>query len=565
MARTRLFDLIRLSYRLQRSARLAGEPLLEHTERLREAYLSRRAMLRISAASSLAFAAPALAAGCGSDDPEAPVAIVGAGLAGMVCAHRLQQAGVSVEVFEAWNRTGGRTFTARGLLEGGQLCELGGELIDSNHEVMQGLAMELGLGLDDLFEAEFADTWHFEGRLVPMREIVTAFEPVAAAIAAQLEATFEVDAMGRPTPAAVAAFMRLDNTSLRAWLEDPANGASPLMRRILDVAYTGEFGRETDEQSVLNMLHLIDYETPDPFRIFGDSDERYHVHEGSSAICEALTRRYEPRIHIEHKLVAIREGAGGKLRLVFDRGGSVIEREYEQVLITIPFTTLRDVEIDVALGSEKSRLIAELQYGQNAKLMIQTSSKPWRTAMASGAGFTDNGAQTFWDSARGQGGAQGILTHFAGGNGGLLLGRGTPESQAERIAPLMDQVFPGFSAARNGRVLRMHWPSQEHFRGSYACYRPGQWSIAGFEGTTEADGRLFFAGEHCSLEFQGYMEGAAETGQTAAYNILRARGLEGRAKMLVEAGLVSSRRHSSLSARSRVLRAARAAREARGL
>ncbi|GAB4209814.1 MAG: hypothetical protein OHK0013_29690 [Sandaracinaceae bacterium] len=564
MSRTRLFDLLRRTYRLQRSARLAGEPIGEHTERLREAYLSRRAMLRASAAGGLALSVPVVGPGCGAEEPQAPVAIVGAGLAGMVCAHRLQQMGVSVEIFEAWNRTGGRTFTARGMLDGGQICELGGELIDTGHEVMQGLAMELGLELDDLFEPDFADTWFFEGRAVPTSEIVTAFEPVAAAIGMQLEATFDVDGMGQPTPAAVAAFMRLDNAPLRAWLEDPANGASPLMRRILDVAYTGEYGRETDEQSALNMMYLIDYETPDPFRIFGDSDERFHVHEGSGAICEALTSMYEPRVRLEHKLVAIREGAGGKLRLVFDRGGSMLERDYEQVLVTIPFTTLRDVEIDVALGPEKAQLIAELGYGQNAKLMIQTSSKPWRSAMASGAGFTDNGAQTFWDSARGQDGTQGILTHFAGGDGGVMLGAGTPESQADRIAPLMDAVFPGFAAARNGRVLRMHWPSQEHFRGSYACYAPGQWAIGGFEGATEADGRLYFAGEHCSLEFQGYMEGAAETGQRAADDILRARGLAGRAMMLVEAGLVSSRRGRVGSARSRVLGVARAARLARG-
>jgi monoamine oxidase len=564
MARTRLFDLLRRTARLRRSAALHGEPLAEHTERMREAWLSRRAMLRASAAGGLALSVPVLGPGCGGDQVGAPVAIVGAGLAGMVCAHRLQQMGVSVEIFEAWNRTGGRTFTARGMLEGDQICELGGELIDTGHEVMQGLAMELGLDLDDLLEADFEDTWHFGGRAVPLSEIVTAFEPVAAAITSQLEATFDVDAMGMPTPAAVEAFMRLDNATLRGWLEDPGNGAGPLIRSILDVAYTGEYGREADEQSALNMMYLIDYEVPDPFRIFGDSDERFHLRQGSSSICEALTTMYEPRIRLEHRLVAIREGSAGKLRLVFQSGATTVEREYEQVLCTVPFTTLRDVEIDVELGPEKTQLVAELPYGQNAKLMMQTSTKPWRAGMASGAGFTDNGAQTFWDSARGQAGAQGIMTHFAGGDGGVMLGTGTPEMQADRVAPLLDMVFPGFAAARNGRVLRMHWPSQENFRGSYACYAPGQWAIGGFEGETEAGGRLFFAGEHCSLEFQGYMEGAAETGQRAADDILRARGLAGRAMMLVEAGLVSSRRGRATSARARVLGVARAARALAG-
>ncbi len=523
-------------------------------------------MLQASAASGVAVALPSTLAGCDSSMmmAGAPVAVVGAGLAGLVCTHRLAQMGLRADVFDAWNRTGGRTYTARGMLEGGQICELGAELIDSDHMVMQGLAMELGLTLDDLFEPGFEDTFFVGGRAVAASEIATAFAPVADAIAMQLEATFELDAMMEPTPAAAAAFMRLDETSLRAWLEDARNGADATIRALLDVAYTGEYGRETDEQSVLNMMYLIDYETPDPFRIFGDSDERYHIHTGSSAIAEALTEMYESQIQLEHRLVAIREGAAGKVRLVFDRGGTPLEREYEQVLIAIPFTTLRDVTVEIELSPAKQTLIDELPYGQNTKLMMQTSSKPWRTAMRNGAGFTDNGGQTFWDSARGQDGALGIITHFAGGDGGIAAGMGTPESQADRVAPLIDAALPGFDAARNGRVLRMDWPNQPNFRGSYACYAPGQWSIAGEEGTTEAEGRLFFAGEHTSIDFQGYMEGAAESGQRAADDILRQRGLAGRADMLLEAGLVRPRRSAVPTARERILRVARAVRGSRG-
>jgi monoamine oxidase len=560
MARTRLFDLLRRTYRLHRSAARAGEPFQEHSERALALYLSRREVMRASAALGAASAMPTLA-GCGDGTVSAPVAVVGAGLAGLVCTHRLAQAGLAVDVFEAWNRTGGRTFTARGMLDGGQICELGGELIDSDHSVMQGLAMELGLTLDDLIESGFEDTYHLAGRAVPANDVATSFAPVAEQIAMQLEATFERDAMMQPTPAAVAAFMRLDTMSLRAWLDAPSNMADDTIRSLLAVAYTGEYGREVDEQSVLNMMYLIDYEVPDPFRIFGDSDERFHIHEGTSAIAEAITDLYEAQIRLEHRLVAIREGAGGKVRLVFDHGGTSVEREYEQVLITVPFSTLRDVAIDLTLSPEKRTLIDELAYGQNAKLMMQTTSRPWRDRMASGSGFTDNGGQTFWDSARGQDGAQGIITHFVGGDAGVAVGSGTPESQADRVAPLIDAVFPGFASARNGRVLRMHWPSQENFRGSYACYAPGQWSIAGNEGTTEAADRLYFAGEHTSTDFQGYLEGAAETGQTAADALLRARGLSARADMLVRAGLVSPPRRASV--RQRLLRVAAAARRAR--
>ncbi|MBZ0116254.1 MAG: FAD-dependent oxidoreductase, partial [Sandaracinaceae bacterium] len=195
------------------------------------------------------------------------------------------------------------------------------------------------------------------------------------------------------------------------------------------------------------------------------------------------------------------------------------------VVLTLPFTMLRMVDVEAGLfADDKAQIVSELGYGQNSKLMMQLTSKPWRTtSMAGGAGFTDNGAQTFWETSRGQSGELGILTHFAGGDGGLALGAGTPDSQATRILPLLDAVFPGTQAAFNGRALRMHWPQAPFHGGSYACYRPGQWEFFGVEG--RAEGNIHFAGEHTSEDYQGYMEGAAESGARAAREILAALGI----------------------------------------
>ena len=63
--------------------------------------------------------------------------------------------------------------------------------------------------------------------------------------------------------------------------------------------------------------------------------------------------------------------------------------------------------------------------------------------------------------------------------------------------------------------MRAYWPSNPFVRASYASYRPGQWTgIRGAEGLTV--GNLFFAGEHTSLDWQGYMNGGAESGRNAA-------------------------------------------------
>ena len=57
------------------------------------------------------------------------------------------------------------------------------------------------------------------------------------------------------------------------------------------------------------------------------------------------------------------------------------------------------------------------------------------------------------------------------------------------------------------------------FKAAYACYRPGQWTtIGGSEG--ESVGNLHFAGEHTSVDFQGYMNGGAQSGADAAAAVL---------------------------------------------
>jgi monoamine oxidase len=123
-----------------------------------------------------------------------------------------------------------------------------------------------------------------------------------------------------------------------------------------------------------------------------------------------------------------------------------------------------------------------------------------------------------------QPGASGILTNFTGGRHGLELGEGSAAEQAARLTQQLEYIFPGAAAARRGmREVRFHWPSHPWTKGSYASYRTGQWtSIAGAEG--EPVGRLYFAGEHCSRAAQGFMEGACETGERAAQEILAGLG-----------------------------------------
>ncbi|MBP6838805.1 MAG: FAD-dependent oxidoreductase [Kofleriaceae bacterium] len=450
-------------------------------------------------------------------DQQPVIAIVGGGMAGLLCAYRLKQAGLWATVYEASDRVGGRMYSLRGHFADGMVCELGGELIDTEHTHMHALAREFDLVLDDLAADTAglaADTFHFGGRVLGATELATAMRPVAARMAAAVSA-----ADGSPGE-----FARLDALSIAAWLEREAQLApDALIRRVIEVAYTAEFGAEVDQQSSLNLLTMIDYQQLEPLRMYGDSDERYHTHAGNDALVGALAERLTDRIALGHVLTALTPArAGHGFQLGFEASGDDVAIPADHVVLALPFTRLRQLDLAaLALPPRKQLAISELGYGSNSKLMLQFAARPWRTTgRAAGNIFTDVGQlQSTIETSRGQAGAHGLLTNFVGGQRGLASGDGSAEDQARRVVPWIDAVYPGAAAAYvAGRAVRQHWPSHPFTLGSYSCYRPGQAGLAGVEGARV--GRLHFCGEHTSVEFQGYMEGAAETGTRVAAEIL---------------------------------------------
>lgn len=534
MARTPLFGILQRSLRLANRSIATGVPLDELLERARsDRTVSRRQFV---AGASVTAAAGALAACSPSgligrtapatrirEPDDADVLIVGAGIAGLTAAWRLRQAGVAFRLFEAQNRTGGRMWSLRNFFPDGQVCELGGELIDTPHSHIRRLATELGIELDDLATDDpslRSETFYFDGRIISEREVAEAFLPIAERIIADLA---PLGADLDPTYDSPQGAGALDNMSIAEWLDGV--GASGWIRTLLDVGYTTEYGLELDRQSALNLLLMIGTD-PGSFEIFGESDERFHVHDGNDRIVSDLARRVHDAIETATVLEAITQRSDGRYDLAFRRDGSSVVATGTHVLLAMPFTMLRQVRMDVVLPPAKRRAIAELGYGTNAKLMVGFSSRPWRQpGGANGSVLTSLPFQLVWETSRLQDGASGILTNFSGGAHGVAVGQGTEAEQAARLVADLERIFPGVKDAHVGmKAVRFHWPSFQWTRGSYASYHPGQWtSLRGAE--QETVDQLFFAGEHCSLEAQGFMEGGCETGEAAATAILASLGV----------------------------------------
>lgn len=523
MARTPLAHLLRRAAALAAQSRSSGEPLDERVERARAARVdaARRRFLLTSAGASVALLTGCARAPRRADRSDDEVVVVGAGIAGLACAYRLQQAGVRARVYEAQARVGGRMFSLRDHFADGQVCELGGELIDSSHTRIRALAAELCLKLDDLGTdplADSGDLWFCDGRAYTESELVEAFAPLIEALERDRARLPKTEITWRTTGAAQA----LDRESITQWLD--RHGASGWLRRLVEVAYTTEMGLECDEQSALNFVTLIGTDRK-RFEVFGDSDERFHVRGGNDQIVRRLGDALSAQIETGCALEALTQQADGRYRLSFARGAAAFEVAAREVVLAIPFTTLRRVRLDLDLPDGKRRAIERLRYGTNAKLMIGFDERLWRTRHGrNGSVYCDLPLQTTWETSRLQAGGAGILTNFVGGRHGVEIGQGSAKEQADLAVRQLEAVFPGLAAARGGaREVRFHWPSQPWTQGSYACFAPGHWTtLRGAIG--DSVGHLHFAGEHCAFDNQGFMEGGCETGEAAAARILGRRG-----------------------------------------
>src|SRR5215210_356466 len=285
--------------------------------RVQDIALSRRQLLAAAGASAVSLAAWTPRVGAATSDR---IVIVGAGLAGLTCAHRLKQAGMSAELHEGSDRLGGRCWSIRGAFAPGLVAEHGGELIDTGHIEIRQLAKELGFTLDNLLQAETNGTeplYYFDGRPYTYAEASADYNAVYQKVHK------DVSAASYPTTYAISTprGRELDAMTITEWIDESVpGGTASRFGQLLDVAYNIEFGAECDQQSALNLLYLLGYSGQGKLRLFGPSNEKFHVRGGNDQLVQAMAAKLAGQITRGSELVAIRLSAGGRYALTFQQG-----------------------------------------------------------------------------------------------------------------------------------------------------------------------------------------------------------------------------------------------------
>ncbi|HYR48672.1 MAG TPA: NAD(P)/FAD-dependent oxidoreductase, partial [Candidatus Eisenbacteria bacterium] len=531
MARTPLLSRFRELIADFHEAERSGRTVEAVQEERRQMRLTRRDFLKVTGATvgAAAFAGPmaALASTPRRSVPQqGRIAIIGGGIAGLNAALTLQDAGISSTVYEASDRVGGRMHSDTTSWLNGQTSEHCGELIDSGHKTILGLANRFNLARVDLLAAEplhSTDTDYFFGKYYTQAQANADFNPVWNNVKKDLNAASYPTLYNQFTQAG----RDLDHLSLYDWIESRVPGGhASNMGQLLDVAYNIEYGNVTTQQSSLNLVYLLGFSpVPGNFSIFGASDERYHLVGGNERLPQAVAGALATPVQLNTALTGIVRNSDGTYSLTLKSGRVTTTQVVDRVIMAIPFSVLRTILTSAAayraagFDGLKQTAITELGYGKNAKLQLQFDTRYWNTSgpwgIGNGASYSDTGYQNTWDGTRAQDGTTGILVDYTGGGVPLASFSGDPSNPkvvagfAKTFLSQLEPVFPGITSRWNGRAT-LDVPLNDPFlRGSYSYWKVGQYTLfSGYEKARQPDplsGKCHFAGEHCSQDFQGFM------------------------------------------------------------
>lgn len=455
-----------------------------------------------------------------SENQKPKIVVIGAGLAGLTAAYRLQQKGLDVHVYEARHRVGGRVFTA---VTSGSNVELGGQGISDGGEAenISLLIEEMGLELEEN-EVRLHHSYFNGEELIDVEQLLKEkkFDPVKLhaqlnALAARAVNLYEVllgvidekDPLFKSIAVRIASYEGL-----------PLERLSPHYVETLYQMLIGGVSTVYQKLEEECILHLVT------------------IKGGNALLPEKMAHLLKNRIHLGEVLSSISKSPEEQFSLRFRDGKSTTA---DILVLAIPCSVYKDIVFEEGiLAQEKLRAIQGVQYGSNAKILVPFSEIPKQWT-----GLACDRAVAFFAGNRK------VLTLYYSGTAGLFSEETILKTYCQ-MRPMLEMGFredcpplktPSYAkdvsfCAYEGPV-GYSWLNDPYARGSYSCIAAGQESLltAFHEELGErvktlfapVGHKLYFAGEHASIlmEVGGTMEAACESGERAARMILNALSL----------------------------------------
>jgi monoamine oxidase len=268
-----------------------------------------------------------------------------------------------------------------------------------------------------------------------------------------------------------------------------------------------------DQMSALSLIRSLHSasgfdEEADEGRIFGGNDQ----------VPKALARYLGDDVLYNRPVKQIRHDSDG-VEITFDEDGKQQTMRGARLVIAMPFSVLRKLDIQPAFSASKMSSIESVSYGTVMKLAMQYQRRFWdETGSIGQRVLTDTPLRRIYHHSIDQPGPSGILLSFTAGEDADKLGQLSPEERLTTARQVVDDLWTGADQHWLGGFTKF-WNEDPYTQGSYSYTGLGQ---AGYVDRARVpEGLVHFAGEHTS-KHRATMNGAIESGQRVAREILEA-------------------------------------------
>ena len=444
------------------------------------------------------------------------VVVVGAGLAGLVAAWRLTQAGVSTTVLEARDRVGGRLLNAS--VSPTEVVEMGGQFVGPGQDRVLALIAELGLSTFPTYDTgrhvfEYDNRIHHYRRVPRLSPLglldvgvailrldraartLSPDEPWAAPRASEWDALTAESLIRRFTTS------RLGRTTLRMFVQTV-------------------FACDPDSLSALHLLHYI--RACGGFGSLtrtrgGAQDQR--VVGGSQRICEELAQKLESGVHTG---VPVR-------RIDWSDDGVDVHSDRCVVsgrcaIVAVPPALAARIDYRPALPADRDQLLQRQPQGNVIKAMAVYPRPWWRARGLSGQFGSDKGPLSATFDNTPPSGAPGVLLCFVEGRHAVEVRRMSAHERRATVLSCLERAF-GPEALAVSDYKETDWSAEEWTRGCYGSnLPPGTWTTFGPQ-LRQPTGPIHWAGTETATRWPSYMEGAVDSGERVASEVMARRRL----------------------------------------
>jgi monoamine oxidase len=413
------------------------------------------------------------------------VIIIGAGFSGLAAAYALFQKNIDFVVLESRNRIGGRVFSYTIDDPENLVVELGAEWVGASHKRLIDLTDKMGLQLENnqfdthlIYRGEYfkKNEWDFSAAWKKKFEgLLKHFQHLTDAEKHQLD-------------------------KIDWWRYLVNNGCDGRDLDIRELGDSTDFGETI--RSVSAFAALAEYADSSP-----KNEMDYKIKGGNGSLAKKLAEKIGmARVKTGYTVSRIVQGA--KVTVYCTNGEKF---EADKLICTAPTFAVKKMQWEPALPPAMHNAMDELQYARINKNPVLFKDRFWKDE--SFDMITDTPAHYFYHATKNQPSKKGALISYTIGDKAAVIAN---QSDTWKADMLQQSLAPYFGDVKSliDKQSNYYWGADEYSKGAYAIYGKGQWF-----GIQPALKKPFlhthFAGEHLA-DWQGFMEGAINTGEDAA-------------------------------------------------